>query len=310
MVSNTHNKRRLPPLSALPAFEAAARHQSFSRAAEELHLTHGAISRAVAQIEDRLGVSLFQRRSRRVWLTPAGERLLRATSAALDQLGEAVEGLQLHDSASPLLTISCEPSLAMRWLMPRLGRFREAHPELNIDLRMAGGPIDLLAEGCDLAIRRTDFGLPSDAELTPLWSEVAGPVCDPNCWENLLERDLSKARLLHSRTRPDAWDSWQRASGHVFTAASEQYYDHFFFALQAAANRLGTAIGPLPLVYDDLMAGRLIAPFGMASTGYDYVLISLERPEQDSRIEAFHHWLMAEIHAMESAGLNQGGQQL
>ena len=300
-MSNIHRKRRLPPLASLPAFEAAARHQSFSRAAEELHLTHGAVSRAVAQIEERMGVQLFMRRNRRVWLTPAGERLLKATATALDGLDHAMEDIQRHDGASPILTVSCEPSLAMRWLMPRLGAFRNANPGLNIDLRLAGGPVDLLADGCDAAIRRADYGISEHYVATRLWAEHAGPVCDPGCWENILVRDLSNARWLHTRTRPDAWDVWKRASGCTATPKSEQSFDHFFFALQAAVNKLGTAIGPLPLVYDDLKAGRLIAPHGMAPTGYDYVLITLDPPTaapgsaqgRDPRISLFFDWLMA-----------------
>mgnify|MGYP003625158324 FL=1 len=302
-MSTIHRKRHLPPLAALPAFEAAARHQSFSRAAEELHLTHGAISRAVAQIEDRLGVELFVRRNRRVWLTVAGERLLKATSAALNGLDGAVEDIHRHDGASPILTVSCEPSLAMRWLMPRLGGFREANPDLNIDLRLAGGPVDLLADGCDVAIRRADYGISEQYITTRLWAEHAGPVCDPDCWETILAGNLSNARWLHARTRPDAWEVWKRASGSEATAASEQYFDHFFFALQAAVNRLGTAIGPLPLVYDDLKAGRLIAPLGMAPTGYDYVLITLDPPDRDPRISLFFDWLMAEAGDMDGGVL-------
>lgn len=299
-MSNIHKKRSLPPLAALPAFEAAARHQSFSRAAEELHLTHGAISRAVAQIEDRLGVDLFVRRNRRVWLTSAGERLLKATTGALDGLDQAIEDIHRHAGTSPILTVSCEPSLAMRWLMPRLGDFRQANPDLNIDLRLAGGPVDLLSDGCDVAIRRADYGISEDYVTTRLWAELAGPVCDPDCWENILDRDLSKARWLHSRTRPDAWDDWKRASGLDVSPASEQYFDHFFFALQAAVNRLGTAIGPLPLVCDDLAVGRLIAPHGMAPTGCDYVLITLDRPDRDPRIALFFDWLMMMAQGMES----------
>ncbi|MDP2699316.1 LysR substrate-binding domain-containing protein [Thalassospira sp.] len=290
------------PLASLPAFEAAARHQSFSRAAEELNLTHGAISRAVAQIEERLDCALFVRRNRRVYLTRAGERLLAATGTALDGLGRAIEEIHRHDVASPILTVSCEPSLAMRWLMPRLGLFRENNPDLHIDLRLAGGPIDLLQDGCDIAIRRNDFGISDDYHVTHLWTERAGPVCDPDCWETILGRDLSRARWLHSRTRPDAWEVWKKASHYQGLPASEQYFDHFFFALQAAVNRLGTAIGPLPLVQDDLVAGRLIAPLGMAVTGFEYVLITLDGPSRDQRIGRFFDWLMIQAAEMVAPG--------
>jgi DNA-binding transcriptional LysR family regulator len=304
MVNNIHIKRGFLPLASLPAFEAAARHQSFSRAAEELNLTHGAISRAVAQIEDRLGVDLFVRRNRRVYLTRAGERLLHTSARVLRDLDRAVEDIHRHDVHSPILSVSCEPSLAMRWLMPRLGRFREQNPDLNIEMHMAGGPIDLLAAGHDIAIRRRDFGLPDDYYITPLWAELAGPVCDPDCWQNILACDLTNARWLHSRTRPDAWDIWKKASGFTGRPASEQYFDHFFFSLQAAVNRLGTAIGSLPLVIDDLAAGHLCAPMGMAPTGVEYVMLTLDDPKKDGRMTRFAQWLAAEaqmtVHASKS----------
>lgn len=295
-VSNVHTKRRLPPLGALTAFEAAARHQSFSRAAEELHLTHGAISRAVAQIEERIGVDLFVRRNRRVYLSTAGQRLLKTATEVLDALSNTVEDIHRHDKASPFLTVSCEPSLAMRWLMPRLGDFHEQFPDLNIDLRMAGGPIDLLSEGCDIAIRRTDFGIHDDYQVTNLCSESAGPVCTQDYWDKHISQDLSQANWLHSRTRPNAWNDWTAISdSEKVSPKNEQHFDHFFYALQAAQDKLGIAIGSLPLVSDDLTAQRLIAPLGMQPTGYHYAIITLDDPNQDPRIAVFCDWLMTLI---------------
>lgn len=294
-MSNIHIKRRLPPLSALTAFEAAARHQSFSLAAQELHLTHGAISRAVAQIEERIGVDLFVRRNRRVYLTAAGQRLLKTTSESLDALSQTVEEIHRHNSVSPFLTVSCEPSLAMRWLMPRLGVFRELCPELNIDLRMAGGPIDLLAENCDIAIRRMDFNVKADYQVTTLCSELAGPVCSKAYWESI-QQDVNKASWLHSRTRPNAWDEWQKSHQvEKNMPRSEQHFDHFFYTLQAAQDQLGIAIGSTPLVADDLQTQRLIAPLGMQPTGYNYALLTLDDPNQDPRIAAFSNWLMGQV---------------
>lgn len=296
IVSNSHIKRRLPPLGALTAFEAAARHQSFSRAAQELHLTHGAISRAVAQVEERIGVDLFVRRNRRVYLTAAGQRLLQTTTESLDALSYTVEEIHRHDGASPFLAVSCEPSLAMRWLMPRLGEFRTLCPELNVDLRMAGGPIDLLSENCDIAIRRMDFGAHEDYQITTLCSELAGPVCTKDYWEKHISQDLNKANWLHSRTRPNAWGDWRNAYGiEKIIPKSEQHFDHFFYTLQAAQNQLGIAIGSIPLVSDDLKAQRLISPLGMQSSGHDYVLLTLEEPNLDPRIAVFTNWLMEQI---------------
>jgi len=296
IVSNSHIKRRVPSLGALTAFAAAARHRSFSRAAQELHLTHGAISRAVAQIEERIGVDLFVRRNRRVYLTAAGQRLLKTTTEALDALSHTVEEIHRHDSASPFLTVSCEPSLAMRWLMPRLGEFRAQCPELNVDLRMAGGPIDLLSENCDIAIRRMDFGIHEDYQITTLCSELAGPVCTKDYWEKHINQDLNEANWLHSRTRPNAWDDWKMSRGlEKVIPKNEQHFDHFFYTLQAAQDQLGIAIGSIPLVSDDLTMQRLIAPLGMHLTGYDYALLTLGNPNQDSRITEFSTWLREAI---------------
>ncbi len=296
-MNKTHTKRRLPPLGSLTAFEAAARHQSFSRAAEELHLTHGAISRAVAQIEERIGVNLFVRRNRRVYLTVAGKRLLKTTTETLDALANTVEEIHRHDIESPFLVVSCEPSLAMRWLMPRLGDFHKQHPELNVDLRMAGGPIDLLSEGCDVAIRRSDFGIQEDYRVSHLCTELAGPVCTQDYWLNTIQQDLTKATWLHSRTRPSAWDDWKNEAltgtpiSDKTLPQAEQYFDHFFYALQAAQNQLGIAIGSTPLVSDDLAQNRLIAPLGMEATGCDYVMLSLDGAVQDARVAIFYQWL-------------------
>ncbi len=294
IVSNSHRKRRLPPLGALTAFEAAARHQSFSRAAEELHITHGAISRAVAQIEERIGVSLFVRRNRRVYLNAAGQRLLKTAIETLDALSQTVEEIHRHDKASPFLVVSCEPSLAMRWLMPKLGDFREQFPDLHIDLRMAGGPIDLLAENCDLAIRRADYGISEDYHITHLCEELSGPVCNQEYWLSYVKEDLSAGSWLHSRTRSEAWNDWlSRVSHEKVVPKNELHFDHFFYALQAAQDKLGLAIGSTPLVEDDLKNQRLIAPLGMVPTGYHYALVTLDNPNHDPRIKVFSEWLIA-----------------
>ncbi|ETX10278.1 LysR family transcriptional regulator [Marinomonas ushuaiensis DSM 15871] len=287
-------------MGALTAFEVAARHQSFSRAAEELHMTHGAISRAVAQIEERIGVNLFIRRNRRVYLNAAGQRLLKTTTETLDALSNTVEEIHRHDKTSPFLTVSCEPSLAMRWLMPRLGDFREQYPELNIDLKMAGGAINLLSESCDIAIRRTDFGIPDDYRVTQFCSELAGPVCTQEYWHKHSQQDLNKAHWLHSRTRPEAWEEWKNtANFENVKPKNEQYFDHFFYALQAAQDNLGIAIGSTPLVSDDLEKQRLITPFGMQPTGYDYVILSLNDSNQDPRIQTFCDWLIQQKSEMQ-----------
>lgn len=283
-------KRRLPPLSSLPAFEAAARLGNFTRAAEELHITHGAVSRSVAQLEQRLDVKLFKRHARHVSLTQAGQHLLKGTDQAFFELESAIENMR-RGEASPALTVSCEPTLAMRWLMPRLGQLRREAPELNIDLRTAGGAINLRRSNCDVAIRRLDFPRPSNVHMFTLCPEYAGPVCHPQCWSGVLDGDLSRACWLHSHTRPQAWEQWCQTSNTAYQCANDQHYDHFFFTLQAALDQLGTAIGPLPLVYDDLRENRLVAPCGMHDTGVEYVVFSNVSQDKDPRIQHFLMWL-------------------
>ncbi|WP_181799842.1 LysR substrate-binding domain-containing protein [Marinomonas aquiplantarum] len=292
-MSKNHRYRHLPPLNALLAFEAAARLQSFTKAAEELHLTHGAISRAVAQIEERIGVALFKRQNRRVYLTTAGQRLLKTSRQTLDALTETVEEIHRHDIDSPFLVVSCEPSLAMRWLMPRLGEFKALCPELHIDLRMSGGPIDLLEEGCDLAIRRLDFSVKGDYQITKLCAEFAGPVCSESYWFEQIQQDLNQANWLHSRTRPQAWYDWLSIEkDQTASPNTEQHFDHFFYALQAAQDHLGMAIGSTPLVSDDLQARRLISPLRLQPTGYEYGVLTLHSLAQDQRIKTFTDWLL------------------
>ncbi len=297
IVSKNHRYGRLPPLNALLAFEAAARLQSFTKAAEELHLTHGAISRAVAQIEERIGVALFKRQNRRVYLTLAGQRLLKTSRQTLDALTETVEEIHRHDIDSPFLVVSCEPSLAMRWLMPRLGQFKTLCPEIHIDLRMSGGPIDLLESGCDLAIRRLDFSVKGDYQITKLCAEFAGPVCSKSYWFEQIQQDLNQADWLHSRTRPQAWYDWLSTQKDYtsWQARNEQYYDHFFYTLQAAQDHLGMAIGSTPLVSDDLKAQRLISPMGLQPTGYEYAVLTLHSLAQDQRVTLFTDWLMGSM---------------
>lgn len=296
-MSNFHRKRVLASLNALPLFEAAAFYESFSKAAHSLNVTHGAVSRAVATLEERLGVPLFYRRNRRVVLTPAGVLLHNATKESLDRLDDAVEKIHRHSVSSPFFVISCEPTLAMRWLLPKLGEFYRLHPELNVDVRMAGGPIDLLSEGCDVAIRRSDFGVPDDYRVTPFAAERAGPVCTAAYFKSI-DQDWRKGTRLHSRTRPLAWKDWLSLVEGEKTilqndsdASLERYFDHFFYALQAAQSGLGMAIGSYPVVQQDIEEGFLIAPWGDELTGHCYQVLSLDRLTPDPRVIALENWL-------------------
>jgi DNA-binding transcriptional LysR family regulator len=283
--------KNLPPLGPLVSFCAAAKHQSFTKAAQELNLTHGAVSRAVQQLEQYFDQPLFYRRNRRVYLTEQGRIFAEKATATLSDLEIASEKMRARQTDN-CLSVSCEPSLAMRWLMPRLGAFYQAHPGVEVHLSTAGGPVDLAAQNLDLAIRRSDFQWPTDYWVTPLTREKIGPVCHPNYLPKL---EKSTAVLLHTRTRPKAWANWEDMTENTIQTSSERFFDHFYFSLQAAVAGLGVAMGPEPLVTDDINMGHLIAPFGFSDTAIDYVVLSLKNPEQNNLLESFIFWLNKEL---------------
>ncbi|MEF9965877.1 MAG: LysR family transcriptional regulator [Comamonas sp.] len=286
MIFNKHGESdsplsdtRLPSLLALRCFEAAARLENFSRAADELHLTHGAVSRAVRLLEDELGLALFERRSRRVFLTAEGRSLAQAVSQGLDLMRQAVGELRARARRQLRWVLSCEPTLLMRWLIPRWPDFQARHPGLELHLVAGGGPFSF-ASGIDLAIRRDDFAWPQGCHVEPLFAERIGPVCRPDQQARWFSGGKRRSALrpdapvLHTRTRPAAWQDWAQATGQPLSKQAGQSFEHFYFSLQAAVAGLGVAMGPWHLVQDDLAHGLLAAPLGFVDDGSQYCLLS------------------------------------
>jgi len=299
--SDSHNLRdNLPSLMALRCFEAAARHEHFSRAADELHLTHGAVSRAVRLLEDDLGVALFERRSRRVFLTDAGRKLAQAVHDGLHLMRQAAHALRADAARAQRWVLSCEPTLLMRWLMPRWPDFQAAYPGVEIHLAAAGGPFSF-DNGIDMAIRRDDFTWPAGYHAERLFAEKVGPVCRPDKVETWFSdgrdgRALKRgASRLHTRTRPDAWKEWAAAARQSPGSGRGQTFDHFYFSLQAAVAGLGVAIGPWHLVRDDLESGVLVAPMGFVEDGSHYCLLTPEPLTDGSAQSNLRDWLRAMV---------------
>lgn len=287
---------RLPSLIALRSFEAAARHENFSRAATELHITHGAVSRAVRLLEEELGVPLFERRSRRVFLNEAGHKLAIAVGEGLDVMQQAVDTLRASVRQRQRWVLSCEPTLLMRWLLPRWPAFQAQHAGTEICLAAGGGPFSF-AGGLDLAIRRDDFDWPESYFAAPLFAEKVGPVCRPDKVSRWFTANApgpelaADAEYLHTRTRPDAWQAWARAAGQPAVGPGGQSFDHFYFSLQAAVAGLGVAIGSWYQVCDDLESGVLSAPMGFTGDGSRYYLLSREPFEPGSLQADLLTWL-------------------
>jgi len=253
---------RLPPLNAIKAFEAAARLGSFTRAAEELNVTHGAVSRQIRLLEDWLGARLFLRTSRNAVPTRAGTDLLAEAGPALDRLATAALRLQRGGQTYGLLHISALPTFAMRWLIPRLPEFQREHPSLELQIVTASTPAEQFSMGADVIL--------SGPSRQPGWvasrflAEMYLPLLSPNLMKERSLRapaDLGQHTLLHAATRRELWRRWLTAAGVTdLRPARNQVFEHFYFAIQAAIEGLGVVIGPLALVGEELHEGRLVAP--------------------------------------------------
>ena len=285
----------LPPLGTLVAFESAVRLGSVTAAATELHLTHGAVSRQLQALEHSLGLKLFERRNRAIVPTPDAIDYAAQISDALNLLSSATRRVQrLRHSDN--LVLSCEPTLLMRWLLPRLPELYQAVPGLDLHLSGAGGRIDLARQGVDMAVRRNDFAIPQNMECTVLSSERIGPVCSPELASKISSvEDLGSLPILHSATRPRAWADWQEnVQVPGIPSQTETTLEHFYLSLQAAIAGVGVAIGPYALVMDDLRDGRLVAPFGFVEDGSKYVFLS--RDTDDPRVRLIREWFLDEMH--------------
>lgn len=266
---------RLPPLTALRAFEAAARSASFTLAAQELCVTTGAISRQVKLLEAHLGVQLFTRHHRKVVLTAAGQRYVAVVSRIFSELSEAEEALG-REAQHVSARLDCVPTLSMYWLTPRLAEYHEQRPDIRIESTTSVGPVDVAAP-FDLAIRRDTrhfAGLAATAFMTE-WSI---PLCSPEFASKhglTTPETMLSGPTIHIRAREDLWPTWTQHFGLAATAPSKRMtLDHTFAALQAAEDGIGAVVMPLLFARKQLSSGRLFAPFPqmLCESGKYYVL--------------------------------------
>jgi LysR family glycine cleavage system transcriptional activator len=266
---------RLPPLNSLKAFDAAARRLSFTAAAQELHVTHGAVSRQITALEQHLGVPLFVRGTRGLRLTAEGEQLARTVATAFEMLRTAVEQVRPPAPASAL-RVSVPPTLAMRWLIPRMGALHEALPALRIELSTSTEPVDFGAGAYDAAIRRVARA-PKGTVAVGFLDARPVPVCSPAYQKRLRLRsaaDLARATLVMTRSEPDAWPDWLRRHKLELPKTPVLAFEQLYFAMQAALDSLGVALAPAALVQGEIEQGRLVAiapPRGAVSPVYALV---------------------------------------
>jgi LysR family transcriptional regulator, glycine cleavage system transcriptional activator len=289
-------KRRLPPLNALRAFEAAARLGRMTAAADELAVTPGAVSRQVRQLELALGVPLFAGSKNKPQLTAAARTLLPALSAALDQIETAVRAIR--EDGKGTLDISCFSTFTAKWLIPRLYAFNALHPDIEIRLSAAEPAAGMDHSRYDLTITVDNADAHGDDSVLPLFPERLGPVLAPPLAAKIRLRkpkDIAGKPLLHTKTRMDAWQMWSESMVIALPANAGQEFEHYYFTLEAAVGGLGICIAPWHLVIDDIRAGRLVAPLGFRESGYGYVAKRSRQP--NSRLDRFCAWLQEQARA-------------
>lgn len=290
-------KRHLPPLNPLRSFEAAGRHSSFTRAAEELHVTPVAVSRQVAVLEDYFGLVLFERLHQTVRLTPAGRRFLPKVTAALDLLQQGSE--LLRATPSDAILVCTYATLALSWLIPRLAQFRELRPDIDINITTAVRYSEFNYDKIDVGIQYVD-DLPSGVVGQQILPDVIHPVCSPK----LLQaghplppvKNLKHHTLLHSQHRRGDWNEWLQANGVArFKPLDEITFQGSGLAYQAATEGLGVALAQRILVVDQIRKGGLVAPFPYAAQRDKGMLMISKRDRlADPRVRVFRDWLEAE----------------
>ena len=290
--------RRLPPLNALRSFEAAARYESFTRAAEELHVTQSAVSQQVKALEAQLGLKLFNRERQRLTITPAGRDYLVEIREALDHVGAATERLMQRHSAG-VLTVSTSQDFAAKWLVHRLARFAAAHPGIDLRVSATMHNVDFAREDVDVAVRHGDGNWPG-LDVTQLCTEEIFAICSPKllAGRDRLRRpaDVLKWPLLRLEDQSQAWERWfalagvaapERLSGPVLNRAS--------MLIDAAIDGQGIALARTTLAAWDLIRGRIVRPFNLSwRPAGTYWILSPKATAKVEKICRFRDWLLGE----------------
>src|SRR6266567_5682106 len=301
----------MPPLNALRAFEAAARHLSLTKAVQELHVTAGALSHQIRGLEELLGLKLFERRVRSIALTSAGKQLYPGLQTGFIHIRDAVSGLS-DVSADRVLVISTPPGLTAKWLAPRLYRFSGAHPDIDVRVSSSLGKANFTTDGVDVALRNLPVDAATDAELVieKLVEVSLLPVCSARLFEQhgpfASPEALKGVPLIHDDSLPNragmpSWADWFKAAGvsgvDVSRGLRFNSADH---ALDATVEGAGVLLAQDLLAYDELRTGRLVAPFALTlNTGRAYNFVCAQRRQDHPGVRAFRAWINQEVAALD-----------
>ncbi|MBV8617520.1 MAG: LysR family transcriptional regulator [Curvibacter sp.] len=303
-------RNQLPAIPSLLAFEAAARHGSISRAAGELHLTQGAVSRQIHQLEEQLGVALFHRVRQRVVLTDPGRIYAGELRPLLRQLSETTQRAMSFAGTGGVLHLAVLPTFGTRWLAPRLSRFAALHPEAGLSFATRTEAFDFDSQPFDAALH---YGMPhwAGAECSYLMHEEVVPLCSPAyAGQQALRQpqDLARAVLLQQSTRPDLWADWfEQAGCRVAQPRRGPRFEQFSMIAEAAVHGLGAALLPRFLVEEEIAAARLQRLPGPALRQQEaYYLVVPESRAENPLVQAFKAWLVAECQAPAAASAPAG----
>ncbi|MBH2712870.1 LysR family transcriptional regulator [Serratia marcescens] len=282
----------LPGMSVLIAFETTVRLGTISAAARKLGVTTSAISRSINELEKQIGCKLFARHGRSLTPLPRAITLSQRISSNLESICEAIKETKREVRNRPLV-LSCEPTLLVRWLIPRLVSLQKMLGDNEVQLVSAGGEVDFNRDGIDYALRRNDFAINENLAKAVFMREKIGPVCKPELVERFIKNGIIVGPLLHTATRPNAWDKWTELTGNIITAKQQVNFEHFYQSIQAAGAGAGIAISPISLSADEISSGTLAAPMGFLEDGTEYVLISQKDKGNSPIFLALRDWLIS-----------------
>jgi DNA-binding transcriptional LysR family regulator len=288
--------RKLPPLNALKAFEAVARNRSFSLAAEELCVTHSAVSHQIKQLEEWLEKKLFIRHSSTISLTRDAEDLFRLCTHFFNDLEKCVFELT-NKAAEVEIVIGASHSFMANWLIPRLEKLEIIYPNIHVKLMTCNDLKLLEKEKIDIFINSLNLGqtLPESLEKYMLFPDNMGPICNGKTYDLNTVNDILNYPLLHTHSNKNAWHIWLDRSGlNSIPKSSERYFDSLNLMIEAAVSGLGIAIAPQILVEKEILNGRVIAPFGFIYCDYNFYAIT-RRNSSHSEVMNIVNWLKSEV---------------
>ncbi|QRI66769.1 transcriptional regulator GcvA (plasmid) [Shinella sp. PSBB067] len=290
---------QLPPLQTLRAFEATGRRLSMTLAAQELHLTHGAVSRQIKALEDYLGVPLFRRMIRKIELTEAGQSFFTTVTRLLSELSREAEDIRRRSDTSRLV-VSCGVSFASKWLTPRLHRLMGSYPNLDVHLEVTDAPVDFVSGHVDVALRYGNGQYPF-AAAERIMNETVSPVCSPGYREEMgglhSIEDLLKCKLIHEIGMNTTWERWFAMMELPYPGMRGPGYSHGSMSIEAAIRGAGVALGRSVLVAEDLAAGRIVSLFPQArlEVEWGYDLVYRVGNQDHPKVSAFRSWIGREV---------------